>query len=1074
MKKTLLYSSFTLLLLFFSYQINFAQSSANMADAATVFYAEEGSDNWLNVRAEIQISALDLARTYKTQLGLGPDDELVNYKTIQDDLGITHYRFQQYHKGVKVNGAKVLMHEKSGQVFLVNGRWARGLSTNISTRISEAEALANALEYCPAEKYMWESEAAEGMLKRVKNDTEATFYPQPEQVLVDPALDQNAQSYRVAYQMEIHTMEPAEEKKQIFVDANSGAIILELNMMHTQDTVGTAETKYNGTREIVADQNGDNFRLREAGRGGGIETYNMQNGTNQDDVIDFIDDDNYWNNVNANQDEAATDAHWGAEMTYDYFNNKFGYSGLNGANMPMICLVHYDENVVNAFWNGSWALFGDGNGNSHTALTSLDVVAHEFAHGVTQFNAGLIYQNESGALNESFSDIFGAAVEIWASPELGDWLIGEDFDLVNNGFRSMVNPKEDGDPDTYKGINWFTGNGDNGGVHTNSGVQNHWFYLLTEGGTGTNDRNDEFTVEGLGLDTAASIAFRNLRFYLTDRSQYEDARIGAIQAAEDLYGPCSEAVKETMKAWYAVGVGREKTDYDVELLGILSPDPVECGLATDGADLITIQLRYYGCNADLQEGDQIPLAFQVNNGAIFRDTLTLTATLTGGDTLTFSFNEFPVELTTSGIHSLKCWSEFDLDIVDENNQMEKIVDNVPDQNVDLEIVRLISPRSGCYLSDGLVEVEIAFRGCDFLSPGETVELFYNINGGETVSETINLPYLNRGGTVRHLMSQPVDLSNLGRNYINAWISYEPDYLVNNDTLTNVTVTNPHLIFKETVIDFEGEDSLLDSIYWLTEGESLVSISEAAARDGEFGIQMTGGDVARLFEEGEITTPDIDNVWNVNPAYNSRFCFCVDLQNQTMAQLSFDRRQTYSQWYSSEYNLDLQYASSMRLLIDETQIGPTFRPTNFDFPIWSSRTIDLEEYLGQQIEVCFEARALMNPLYDPIGAGDNTFLDNIVISGLTVATTEPLKEITGFEIFPNPGKDQFTLDFQSESALDLEINVLDAQGRLIQSMQRETITGQNLIPLDLPNLSPGMYLVQLKNQERHQVKKLVVK
>ncbi|MCB0545813.1 MAG: M4 family metallopeptidase, partial [Saprospiraceae bacterium] len=199
------------------------------------------------------------------------------------------------------------------------------------------------------------------------------------------------------------------------------------------------------------------------------------------------DDDNYWNNVNPQQDEAATDAHWGAEMTFDYFAQVHNYTGIDGENMPLISYVHYSENWVNAQWTGNWARFGDGNGTSYSSMAALDIVAHEFGHGITQFNAGLIYQDESGALNESFSDIFGAAVEFWASPELSDWYSGEDANINGNGLRDMANPKSKGDPDTYRGQNWINGGEDNGGVHTNSGVQNYWFHLLAEGGSGSND-----------------------------------------------------------------------------------------------------------------------------------------------------------------------------------------------------------------------------------------------------------------------------------------------------------------------------------------------------------------------------------------------------------------------------------------------------------------------------------------------------------------------------------------------------------------------------------------------------------
>ncbi|MCL4106323.1 UNVERIFIED_CONTAM: hypothetical protein GTU68_003484 [Idotea baltica] len=293
---------------------------------------------------------------------------------------------------------------------------------------------------------------------------------------------------------------------------------------------------------MTADSQGPNlFRLQEAGRGNGIRTFNLQNGTNYGNAVDFTDNDNVWNNVNANLDQYATDAHWGAEKTYDFFWNNFSRNSIDGNGFQLVSYIHYDNNYVNAFWDGQRMTYGDGNG-SFTPLTALDVAGHEIAHGLTTFSANLVYQNESGALNESFSDIFGNAIENEARPTQWSWAIGED--MTNNGIRNMQNPGNFGDPDTYLGTNYYIGAADNGGVHTNSGVQNKWYYIM---------------VAAQGFTKSSAIAFRNLTVYLTPNSDHDDARFYAIQAATDLYGPCGPEVIATTNAWYAVGVGPEFT-----------------------------------------------------------------------------------------------------------------------------------------------------------------------------------------------------------------------------------------------------------------------------------------------------------------------------------------------------------------------------------------------------------------------------------------------------------------------------------------------------------------------------------
>jgi bacillolysin len=201
------------------------------------------------------------------------------------------------------------------------------------------------------------------------------------------------------------------------------------------------------------------------------------------------------------------------------------------------------------------------------AIQILDIIAHEFTHGVTQTSANLVYSKESGALNESFSDIFGISCYNWFSngnnPNI--WLIG--FDRKNPAntaqslyIRNMSNPNDKGDPDTYLGTNWVSTTtptdvgGDNWGVHRNSGVQNFMYFLLVNGGIGVNDNGTNYTVTGIGINNAQVIAYRALTVYLSINSQYADARNAWIHAAVDLYGSCSNQAIEVGKAWNAVGL----------------------------------------------------------------------------------------------------------------------------------------------------------------------------------------------------------------------------------------------------------------------------------------------------------------------------------------------------------------------------------------------------------------------------------------------------------------------------------------------------------------------------------------
>jgi Zn-dependent metalloprotease len=324
-------------------------------------------------------------------------------------------------------------------------------------------------------------------------------------------------------------------RELIFVNAQNGEIEFNENLLHTGgDSKATAITAYSDTQPIVTDSLNGFFTLGDSTRGTAIITLNSQTQRNYLGAVDFVDSNNFWNNFNANKDEFATDAHWGTEVTYDYLSNVHNRNSIDNNGFPLVSFVHYDQNYANAFWNGTVMTYGDGNSTSSLSnpLVSLDIVAHEITHGLTDFTSDLIYANESGALNESFSDIFGTALEFYARPNRANWLIGED---VGGAIRSMVNPNAFGHPDTYEGQSWRqtkgcipTANNDRCGVHSNSGVQNYWFYLLVNGGVGVNDVTDSFNVAGLGITKAEKIAFRNLTVYLNPSSNHDEARFYAI------------------------------------------------------------------------------------------------------------------------------------------------------------------------------------------------------------------------------------------------------------------------------------------------------------------------------------------------------------------------------------------------------------------------------------------------------------------------------------------------------------------------------------------------------------------
>ena len=482
--------------------------------------------------------------------------QLINQES--DQLGYTHFRYRQTIQGIPVQLSMYIAHVKNGKVVSMNGELMDQSVNTFNATLSEANALNYALNYVNADVYKWQIKAEEDHLKWAHENVEATYFPKATLVYINK--DGNIKNdLRLAYRFNIYAHQPM-SRQEVYVDAISGEVLWSENKIHHVDEVGTAQTAYSGLQTMTSDNmGGGTYRLQETGRGNGVRTFNCNETTNYSNT-DFTNNSATWNL--SGTDAHATDAHWGAEMTYDYFLTKHSRNSIDGNGFRLDSYVHYDQNYGNAFWDGQRMTYGDGS-SGNSPFTALDIAGHEITHGLTTFTANLVYQSESGALNESFSDIFGVSVEFVARPTNANWLMGEDLGFT---IRNMANPNAAGDPDTYYGNNWANTNdiaNDNGGVHINSGVQNFWYYLLVDGGSGTNDNGDAYTINALGLNTAGQIAFRNLTVYLTVNSEYADARFFAIQSTVDLFGPCTSEVEEVTNAWYAVGVGNAYVPYTV-------------------------------------------------------------------------------------------------------------------------------------------------------------------------------------------------------------------------------------------------------------------------------------------------------------------------------------------------------------------------------------------------------------------------------------------------------------------------------------------------------------------------------
>jgi Zn-dependent metalloprotease len=459
------------------------------------------------------------------------------------------------HEGLRIEGAHLFIHyDAEKNVEVIHGNLAKNISPGKSVGISEKAALNIGLSKVNAKAYKWESPQWEEQIKRDKEDPQATFYPCAELMYVQLVPDNfQTNNFRLAYKFDIATLEPTDHF-QVMIDARNGEV-LRLRSLE-QHATGTVNSLYNGPRSFTTYYRGFptyDFVLKDLTRGQKIHTLIYSNSSGWSEVNEVHDNDNVWS-------EVAASTHWAVQVAWDYFSQKYNRNGMDEAGGKIRVQAESFENYFygNLFYGEGgydYLRFGKATSGVNGNFATLDLVGHEFTHGVAHHeDMGDPPLGETAALVESFGDIFGVMVERFVTGNV-NWTIGEDTGYT---LRSLSNPNQIfsytsiASPDTYKGTYWNTSTR---GQHYNNGVQNFWFYLLANGGSGVNDLGNPYNVQGIGIDNAANIAYKNLNDYMYDISTYASAREGSINAAKTLFGECSQQYVSTVNAWHAVGVG---------------------------------------------------------------------------------------------------------------------------------------------------------------------------------------------------------------------------------------------------------------------------------------------------------------------------------------------------------------------------------------------------------------------------------------------------------------------------------------------------------------------------------------
>lgn len=477
-----------------------------------------------------------------TMRAIGSVDDYKVERVAIDNLKMAHTRFRQTVNDVPVWEGEAIVHLNSdGTTASVTDDLKDSVAVNTQANLSAADAIKAARAAYKGSRRLTEEPTADLWIYRGE--------------------DRDHLAYRVSMRREDGTKYTA--MPVYFIDAQTGEDIYNYDNLQT----GTGSSLYSGTVNIGTSQSGSTYYMENLTRK--IGTFNYNNGTST--AARFTDADDVWNTT---AQRAGVDAQYGAEATINFYQAAFNRNGIDGSGGPgyttaaanssislITSRVHYSTNYNNAYWNGSYMTYGDGDGSQFTPLTTLDICGHEMTHGVTERTAALTYAKESGALNESMSDVMGTMVERYVHPSTWNWKIGEDAytpGTAGDALRYMDNPHLVGDPDHYS-LRVYPGTctpnsntNDNCGVHTNSSITNHTFYLIANGGT---NRVSGIAVAGIGPDAAQQIWYRALTMYMTSGTDFAGARTATLSAASDLYGATSSQYNSVATGWCAVGVG---------------------------------------------------------------------------------------------------------------------------------------------------------------------------------------------------------------------------------------------------------------------------------------------------------------------------------------------------------------------------------------------------------------------------------------------------------------------------------------------------------------------------------------
>lgn len=458
-------------------------------------------------------------------------------KSEKDSIGYTHMKIAQLIEGLPVMDKLITVHYDSNGII-------KNITGEVDKNNNKITAMGN--------KAISKDEAV-NIAEKEFSYTKLAYEPTVEVI----AYVKDGKAYKT-YKVNIKFNEPVITNYYVYVEATSGIILDKEDRIRYDSAATGSGTAVDGTtKSLNLYLSGSLYKMMDTTKAmtGKITTYTAANSTSQPGSVVT----NSTNSFTTETLKAAVSAHYYGGVVYDFYKNLFNRNSLDNAGMSIISTVHYDRSYNNAFWDGSQMVYGDGDGTEFTYFSGdLDVVGHEMTHGVTEHEANLTYSYQSGALNESMSDVLGVLIETYDKYNVknggtwsfnsADWVVGDKIYTPNqpgDALRSLASPTLYDQPDNMS--NYYNTSSDNGGVHTNSGIPNKAGFLVAQ---------------SIGCAKTAQIYYRALCDYMTSSTDFLGARNALIQAATDLYGASSSEVTVVGNAYDQIGVTGSSTGGD--------------------------------------------------------------------------------------------------------------------------------------------------------------------------------------------------------------------------------------------------------------------------------------------------------------------------------------------------------------------------------------------------------------------------------------------------------------------------------------------------------------------------------